>query len=190
MAGAQFTGAQCFQTPVSVSRGRGLLGVPLSFPELSSSVGSAEGMAAHASGLLVGDLRTYHTQQSSPSTHQGPCTSTSVNTVDILGQMGDMVQHIGQQLEDSILAHLSWLSPVASLSVPSAHSGSHTPVHDYGKFLISASRSESEKTDISLLLEVTIQILLHWKSGLRSRRLSLGGEAYLLRSKVKRSSSI
>lgn len=130
MAGSQFTGVQCFQTPVSVGRGRGLLGVAIPFPELSSSVGSTEGMAAHASRPLVSDLHNAHTQQGSPSTHQGPCTSTPVNTQDILGQMGDIVQHIGQQLADSILTHLSRSSPVAPLPAHSAHSGSHTLVHD------------------------------------------------------------
>ncbi|XP_076135733.1 uncharacterized protein LOC143118592 [Alosa pseudoharengus] len=128
MDSSQFTRSQYFQTPGSVGRGRGLLGAPIPFPEFSSDVGCSVGMAAHALPPLIRDSpHTAPTQQDSSSTHQLPYTSTPL---DLVGQMGNIVQHIGQQLADSILTHLSRPSPTAAIA--STHTqDSHTPAQDF-----------------------------------------------------------
>jgi hypothetical protein len=117
MAGSQVTGAQGFLTPVSVGRGRGVLGLPIPFPQLSVSVGTTVGMAARTPRPVVSDTpHAAHTEQNSFPAQQAPCTSTPLTTEDLVGQMSGIVQHIGQQLADSILTHLSRSSPPAALS--------------------------------------------------------------------------
>lgn len=140
MASSQFTGAPYFQTPVSVGRGRGVLGVSIPFPGFSSSVGRrpAVGVVVEGSSPLASDSDTAHAEQSSPPTHQPPSTSTPLDNQDVLSQMGDIVQNIGQQLADSILMHLNKFSPVAPLSTPSVPGASHTPAQ--GSVLGSASQ--------------------------------------------------
>lgn len=148
MAGSQSSGAQRFQTPVSVGRGRGFMGTPIPFPQLSASVGSTVGSAAHTPTPLVSDPpHTTRTREDSSPTRQPPCTSTPFSTEDSLGQMGGIVQHIGQQLADSILLHLNRPSPAAASSAPSVRGDSHTPAQD--SVIISASCSESEESERS-----------------------------------------
>ena len=131
MAGSKFSGAQWFQTSVSVGRGRGLLGTPIPFPQLSSSVGSTVGIAAHTPHPLDCDSpHTANTEQDSSPTRQPPCTSTPLNADDILGQMSGIMQHIGQQLADRILLYLNRPSPAAASSATCVHGDSHTPAQD------------------------------------------------------------
>lgn len=125
MDSPQLNVSQGFQTPVSVGRGRGLLGAPIPFPDINTAVGRGVGLAA--SSPVVGDTHAAHIQHDSSSSHQAPCTSTPNATHDFLGQMGNIVQHIGQQLADSLLTHLSRSSLVAPVPVSSVHSDSHTP---------------------------------------------------------------
>ena len=132
MDGSQFTGVQGSLTPVSVGRGRGVLGLPIPFPQLSASVGTTVGMAARTPRPVVSDTpHTAHTEQDNFLTQQAPCTSTPLTTGDLVGQMSDIVQQIGQQLADSILTHLNRSSPAAALSTPSVRSDSYTPAQDF-----------------------------------------------------------
>ena len=131
MAGSQVTGAQSFLTPGGMGRGRGVLGLPIPFPQLSASVGTTVGMAARSPRPVVSDTpHAAHTEQNSFPAQQAPYTSTPLTTEDLVGQMSGIVQHIGQQLADSILTHLSRSSPAAALSTPSVHSGSYAPAQD------------------------------------------------------------
>ena len=109
MAGSQFTGAQGFLTPVSVGRGRGVLGLPIPFPQLSASVGTTVGMAARTPPPVVSDTpHTTHAGQDNFLTHQAPCTSTPLTTEGQVGQMSGIVQQIGQQLIEIITALLQY----------------------------------------------------------------------------------
>ncbi|KAK0136929.1 hypothetical protein N1851_026899 [Merluccius polli] len=132
MDGSQFTGVQGFLAPVSVGRGRGVLGLPIPFPQLSASVGTTVGMAARTPRPVASDTpHAARTEQDDFLTHRGPCTSTPLTTGDLVGQMSGIVQQIGQQLADSILAHLNRSSPTAALSTPSVRSDSYTPAQDF-----------------------------------------------------------
>ena len=147
MAGSQVTGAQGFLTPVSVGRGRGVLGLPIPFPQLSASVGTTVGMAARSPRPVSDTPHADHTEQNSFPAQQAPCSSTPLTTEDLVGQMSGIVQHIGQQLADSILTHLSRSSPAAALSTPSVHSGSYAPAQDC--VINSATCNESEEGERS-----------------------------------------
>lgn len=115
-----------FQSPVSVGRGRGLFRTPIPFPNINATVGRGVGMASPSS--VVHSTHTHSDiQHDSPPSSQAPCTSTPDVTHDVLSQMGNIVQHIGQQLADSLLAHLSRSSPVNG---PSVNTNSHTPAED------------------------------------------------------------
>lgn len=128
MDSPRLRGSQGFQTPVSVGRGRGLLGASIPFPDINTTVG--RGVGTTASSPVVSDTHTLsHTQHDSLSTAQVPCTSTPNTEHDILGQMGDIVRHIGQQLADSLLTHLSRSSP-ADVVTSGINSDSHTPAQD------------------------------------------------------------
>lgn len=122
-----------FQSPVSVGRGRGLLGTPIPFPNINS-VGRGVGMATPSPVVHNTHTPTHshahtpaHTQHDSLPPSQAPCTSTPDAEHDVLGQMSNIVQHIGQQLADSLLAHFSRSSPVHASS---GNTDSHTPTQD------------------------------------------------------------
>lgn len=88
------------QFSVGVGRGRGLRGAPIPFPDVSATVD--RGMSMGTSTPFVGITpNLVHTQQDSPM------TQATTPDQDVLDQMGYFVQHIGQQLADSIVTCLS-----------------------------------------------------------------------------------
>ena len=123
MAGSQFTGAQGFLTPVSVGQGRGVLGLPLPFTQLSASVGTTVGMAARIPLPVVSDTpHTTHAEQDNFLTH--------FHSFNYGGSCRPDGWHRATDRSDSILTHLSRSNPAAALSTPSVHSDSYAPAQD------------------------------------------------------------
>ncbi len=112
MENARLTKSRYVDTPVSIGRGRGLLVTPIPFPDISPSstmcsVNNGMGIEANAVPALTTNVNRIHLNHTSSETAQPINTSIPVYISDIMSQMGNIVQQVGLQLADSILAHLN-----------------------------------------------------------------------------------
>lgn len=111
MENTRLTGSRYVGSPVSVGRGRGLLVTPIPFPDISSSSNMSaanNGMGLEANTFLEPNANENPVNVNcSSETTQPISTSTPVLTSDMMSQMGNIVQQVGLQLADSILAHLN-----------------------------------------------------------------------------------
>ncbi len=128
MKNARLTESRYVDTPVSIGRGRGLLMTPIPFPDISPSstmcsVNNGMAIEANSVPVLNANVNPSNVNHTSSETAQPINTSTPVYTSDIMSQMGNIVQQVGLQLADSILAHLNLHSQTeaASKHTPNDH---------------------------------------------------------------------
>lgn len=133
MENTRLTGSRYVGSPVSVGRGRGLLVTPIPFPDISSSSNMSaanNGMGLEANAFLEPNANGNPVNVNcSSETTQPISTSTPVLTSDMMSQMGNIVQQVGLQLADSILAHLNLhsQSEVAPKHTLNNHNSRYTP---------------------------------------------------------------
>ncbi|KAL0152835.1 hypothetical protein M9458_051856, partial [Cirrhinus mrigala] len=134
MENTRLTGSRYEGTPVRVGRGRGLLTTPIPFPDISPSstmcsVNNGMGLEANAVPTQNSTENHVHVNHTSCETVQPISTSTPVYTSDIMSQMGNIVQQVGLQLADSIIAHLHLHSQTEAVSkhTQNDHVSRYTP---------------------------------------------------------------
>ncbi|XP_014863751.1 PREDICTED: uncharacterized protein LOC106930616 [Poecilia mexicana] len=103
-------------TPLCIGRGRGFFNTPVQFSLGDQTLGSPL-LDVHTvnDSLVTGETVT-PSGQTCPTIQPPQCSSTSiqdshVNNAGLVDQMSTIVQQIGQQLADSVMAHLNSSSP-------------------------------------------------------------------------------
>lgn len=134
MEHAKLTKSHYVGTPVGIGRGRGLLATPIPFPDISPSptmcgVNNNVGLEANVIHCQDSNVDPVYVNYTSSDSAQPINTSTPVSANDMMSQMGNIVQLVGQQLADSILTHLNLHSQTegASRHTQTDHGSKYTP---------------------------------------------------------------